>query len=934
MLGYQSIYEKSMNGIKIISDGQAIISGGDLTAVNVYATNISGLITAPVQTNITSVGTLTSLNVSPGTSTLKAVTSDSIIQNSGGTLTQSGLGRIVQSSVTTGNQNIMSGMSINANNDIFFNSGTGKINQVLSTGTNTLATSTMNSNANLSMSGTGIISQSGSSTNALKATNFIGRVGIGGDFVQSSGANTLFDSSITNITQPGSSTLIQAIGGTGTNALNKTTITELIVTNAMTIPSGVTMPSATYNGDTSYINTAKIIQSGSTGINDFNGSTFNGNVSISGNLSMTGGAATSSLKTPTILGLTTLEGITQNSGTSSLRGLTCNQLDINSGYNQNMSGTSIISQSGSSSNIFKSSGFSGACTFANNITQSSGITILLDSTTGHLSLTTGKMVKFFNESGRKIILFDGNTATVYNHFGFSVESGILRYNVEANSQAHVFSSGNGGNGTAFLEMMRVNGTGLGIGTTPSYKLHVLGSTMLNGVNLFTTSLNGISPTIFNYLLNVSSDIQNQLTTNSTTGTSNNAAITALQTKTTNQSYSAGITTFTGTVAGINSTMIGLGLCDNTSDVNKPISTLTQSALDLKGTLGALNNWNSTNNFNSTYYNGEWNWQGGSTFPTTTTGGTLGLSLYRNKNVGSGEVDFLCRGNLGSGGFSFWTSSNSLAPYNLLDITYTGASFKQDVSIAGNFSYSGVMTSSNHTGLITGVNEVLTGYLNVSGLITGTNQNLSGALNVAGNIDGNGTLDILGTTILRGQTQVTNGGFAVLSGVNVFFDKVNCKADLDVTGSANLGGTLTLDLNTIGNNTTSGTLNVTGVSTLSKLYYKGIVGAYLIDGGINTQHYPIYNSIPDFTNFYSRSASNSGLTVSIGTVLTSSYSRDNIDDVYLVMPNFRLVVYPNANYGGTVVLDMTNTGNVPVYAVPTSVNVATSCKIYCNGFEIV
>jgi hypothetical protein len=40
-------------------------------------------------------------------------------------------------------------------------------------------------------------------------------------------------------------------------------------------------------------------------------------------------------------------------------------------------------------------------------------------------------------------------------------------------------------------------------------------------------------------------------------------------------------TFTGTVSGITSTMVGLGNVDNTSDANKPISSATQDALDLK-----------------------------------------------------------------------------------------------------------------------------------------------------------------------------------------------------------------------------------------------------------------------------------------------------------------------------------------------------------------
>ena len=46
-------------------------------------------------------------------------------------------------------------------------------------------------------------------------------------------------------------------------------------------------------------------------------------------------------------------------------------------------------------------------------------------------------------------------------------------------------------------------------------------------------------------------------------------------------------TFTGTVSGITKTMVGLGNVDNTTDALKPISTATQTALDLKATSSAL-----------------------------------------------------------------------------------------------------------------------------------------------------------------------------------------------------------------------------------------------------------------------------------------------------------------------------------------------------------
>ena len=47
-------------------------------------------------------------------------------------------------------------------------------------------------------------------------------------------------------------------------------------------------------------------------------------------------------------------------------------------------------------------------------------------------------------------------------------------------------------------------------------------------------------------------------------------------------------TFTGTVSGVTKSMVGLANVDNTSDANKPISTATQGALDLKAPLDSPN----------------------------------------------------------------------------------------------------------------------------------------------------------------------------------------------------------------------------------------------------------------------------------------------------------------------------------------------------------
>ena len=58
-------------------------------------------------------------------------------------------------------------------------------------------------------------------------------------------------------------------------------------------------------------------------------------------------------------------------------------------------------------------------------------------------------------------------------------------------------------------------------------------------------------------------------------------------------------TFTGTVSGITKTMVGLANVDNTSDVNKPVSTAQQTALDLKVTGPATATDNAITRFDST-----------------------------------------------------------------------------------------------------------------------------------------------------------------------------------------------------------------------------------------------------------------------------------------------------------------------------------------------
>ncbi|MFO0414878.1 MAG: hypothetical protein ACK50E_04440, partial [Bacteroidota bacterium] len=54
----------------------------------------------------------------------------------------------------------------------------------------------------------------------------------------------------------------------------------------------------------------------------------------------------------------------------------------------------------------------------------------------------------------------------------------------------------------------------------------------------------------------------------------------------------------GTISGITKSMIGLGNCDNTSDTNKPISSATQTALNLKADSSALSSYATTSSLSS------------------------------------------------------------------------------------------------------------------------------------------------------------------------------------------------------------------------------------------------------------------------------------------------------------------------------------------------
>ncbi len=104
-----------------------------------------------------------------------------------------------------------------------------------------------------------------------------------------------------------------------------------------------------------------------------------------------------------------------------------------------------------------------------------------------------------------------------------------------------------------------------------------------------TNASNINDAKFNLGLN---NVDNTTDLNKPISTATQAA---LDTKASNSSVQASLDlkaplaspTFTGTVSGISKTMVGLGNVDNTTDLNKPISTATQAALDTKASSSSV-----------------------------------------------------------------------------------------------------------------------------------------------------------------------------------------------------------------------------------------------------------------------------------------------------------------------------------------------------------
>jgi hypothetical protein len=86
-------------------------------------------------------------------------------------------------------------------------------------------------------------------------------------------------------------------------------------------------------------------------------------------------------------------------------------------------------------------------------------------------------------------------------------------------------------------------------------------------------------------------------------------------------------------------------------------------------------------------------------------------------------------------------------------------------------------------------------------------------------------------------------------------------------------------------------------------------AYVSNGGGGS--YPIFGSIPDFSTLFC----------------------DNIDDLYIVLPGYKLVIYLENNYTNVSAAMDNTTSAVIKYYTPNVANNASSCRLYYNDITL-
>ena len=333
MLGYSSTLDKSMNGVKTLTDGISIISDGIATHENIiyndYIKSEDG------QTELTN-DTITTFNLNAQNITGDNITGDDLNTN-----------------ILNCNYLYVNDLS-NPLADVMEVNGQTK--KLIMYSPSEFRDTVNVINKNVVQTQGGFISQTGTNFNTLKDTKINGFLEVGSNITQTGGNTSLKDVTCDNITQNTGKGITQS--GTVSNTFSgTTTVKNLTILDSVTFPSNVTIPGTTTNDDIIMQDDAVITQDITTVTTKFNTlrDTKTLNLDVDGNINQTKSGATTSLKNTTIQGTTTLQGdIEQTSGFTKLNTIECNNITLRENNDINLSGTGKINQIGTGTNTLNS----------------------------------------------------------------------------------------------------------------------------------------------------------------------------------------------------------------------------------------------------------------------------------------------------------------------------------------------------------------------------------------------------------------------------------------------------------------------------------------------------------------------------------------------------------------------------------------------------
>jgi hypothetical protein len=121
----------------------------------------------------------------------------------------------------------------------------------------------------------------------------------------------------------------------------------------------------------------------------------------------------------------------------------------------------------------------------------------------------------------------------------------------------------------------------------------------------------------------------------------------------------------------------------------------------------------------------------------------------------------------------------------------------------------------------------------------------------------------------------------------------------------------------------------------------VAGVYHVNviGGQQNIVTPIFYSLTYYVNIFSQALQAGALTtpaVTGGTVAGNwgALSINNADNVYIVYPNYSIIVYNTQGWAGTIYLNFKNTTNNPVVVAPSTISAGSSCRVYFDEVELV